>query len=198
MHHLSRVQRDILYLLAGLESPIETPQLIQILSEYYPAPISSTTVYRELNALADSAYITKEPGDDATTATVYTLTECAEDELIQFHQWASIPEPVTPPELKPPMMGFPTELTLVEIYLLCLIKQTDLKTMAKLADKMDAKYNITISDVTLYQLVETLESADYVTETSSTSTTQKATPKSYDLTPKGKTIVDRYTQLQTD
>lgn len=84
MENLTAFQRDILYVVAGMDEPhglgIKTK-----LDEYYEQPINHGRLYPNLDSLTDAGLLTKGKHDERTNC--YTLTEAGQQTLERRREW---------------------------------------------------------------------------------------------------------------
>ena len=86
MHDLTGFQRDLLYVIAGLDGP-KGLAIKDELDEYYGAEINHGRLYPNLDALVEKGLVEKGRIDDRTNA--YTLTQRGERELEARREWES-------------------------------------------------------------------------------------------------------------
>ena len=84
LKHLSAFQRDILYVVADLDTPYGL-EIKRGLEEYYDKDVNSGRVYQNLNTLVDQGCIEKSTIDKRTNA--YTLTQKAVIAIKNRHHW---------------------------------------------------------------------------------------------------------------
>jgi DNA-binding PadR family transcriptional regulator len=84
MDDLTGFQRDLLYVIAGLNNPYGL-EIKREVETYYETPINHGRLYPNLNTLADKGFLEKGEIDKRTNS--YTLTEDAHDLLDQRRQW---------------------------------------------------------------------------------------------------------------
>lgn len=84
LKHLSAFQRDILYVVADLETPYGLA-IKRGLEQYYDEDVNTGRVYQNLNRLVDEEYIEKSEIDKRTNA--YTLTQKAVIAMKNRHHW---------------------------------------------------------------------------------------------------------------
>lgn len=84
MHDLTGFQRDLLYVIAGMDSP-KGLAIKEKLDEYYPKQINHGRLYPNLESLIEEGLVEKGRIDDRTNS--YTVTEAGEDLLIERRQW---------------------------------------------------------------------------------------------------------------
>ena len=82
--HLSAFQRDLLYVVADLDTPYGL-EIKRGLKEYYHKDVNSGRVYQNLNILVDKGCIEKSAVDKRTNA--YTLTQKAVIAMKNRHHW---------------------------------------------------------------------------------------------------------------
>ena len=86
MHDLTGFQRDILYVLGGLESP-KGLAIKDELDSYYSTDINHGRLYPNLDALVEKGLIEKGRIDDRTNS--YSLTSRGHRELEARREWES-------------------------------------------------------------------------------------------------------------
>ena len=84
LKHLSAFQRDILYVVADLDTPYGLG-IKRGLEEYYDEDVNTGRVYQNLNRLVDMEYIEKSEIDKRTNT--YTLTQMAVIAMKNRHHW---------------------------------------------------------------------------------------------------------------
>lgn len=84
MHDLTGFQRDLLYVIAGLDSP-KGLAVKGILDEYYSTEINHGRLYPNLDELVEKGLVEKGSIDDRTNS--YSLTERGERELEARREW---------------------------------------------------------------------------------------------------------------
>ena len=84
MHDLTGFQRDVLFVLSGLEKP-KGLAIKDELDEYYDAEINHGRLYPSLDALAKKGLISKGKYDNRTNQ--YALTSRGERELQERRKW---------------------------------------------------------------------------------------------------------------
>ena len=84
MHDLTGFQRDLLYVIAGLDGP-KGLAIKDQLDEYYGTEINHGRLYPNLDALVEKGLVEKGRIDDRTNA--YTLTQRGERELRARREW---------------------------------------------------------------------------------------------------------------
>jgi DNA-binding PadR family transcriptional regulator len=84
MHDLTGFQRDLLYVIAGLDGP-KGLAIKDQLDDYYGAEINHGRLYPNLDALVEKGLVEKGRIDDRTNA--YTLTQRGERELQARREW---------------------------------------------------------------------------------------------------------------
>ena len=84
MHDLTGFQRDLLYVIAGLDGP-KGLAIKERLDEYYGTEINHGRLYPNLDALVEKGLVEKGRIDDRTNA--YTLTQRGERELEARREW---------------------------------------------------------------------------------------------------------------
>lgn len=81
---LTAFQRDILYVLAGLEDPAGI-DVKDELDEYYTGDVEHSRLYQALNRLVDRGLVEKGQKDARTNE--YRLTDAGRDLLQRHHEW---------------------------------------------------------------------------------------------------------------
>jgi DNA-binding PadR family transcriptional regulator len=84
MHELSAFQRDLLYVISGLDGP-NGLEIGSELAEYYGEEIRHAQLYPGLDTLADKGLIDKSQRDGRANA--YELTARGERVLIDRFRW---------------------------------------------------------------------------------------------------------------
>lgn len=84
MHDLTGFQRDLLYVIAGLNEP-HGLALKDELEEYYEDEIHHGRLYPNLDALVDKGLVEKGEKDDRTN--VYTVTRRGRREIEARREW---------------------------------------------------------------------------------------------------------------
>lgn len=84
MHDLTGFQRDVLFVLSGLEKP-KGLAIKAELDEYYESEINHGRLYPSLDTLVKKGLISKGKYDDRTNE--YTLTNRGERELQERRKW---------------------------------------------------------------------------------------------------------------
>ena len=84
MHDLTGFQRDLLYVIAGLDGP-KGLAIKDRLDDYYGSEINHGRLYPNLDALVEKGLVEKGRIDDRTNA--YTLTQRGERELDARREW---------------------------------------------------------------------------------------------------------------
>jgi DNA-binding PadR family transcriptional regulator len=84
MHDLTGFQRDLLFVVAGLDGP-NGREIGSELAEYYGEEIQDAGVYSGLDTLAEKGLIKKSEKDGRTNE--YTLTARGERELLARLRW---------------------------------------------------------------------------------------------------------------
>ena len=84
MHELTGFQRDLLYVIAGLDSP-KGLAIKDKLDEYYSSEINHGRLYPNLDELVEKGYVEKGHLDDRTNA--YTITESGKNLVVERRQW---------------------------------------------------------------------------------------------------------------
>lgn len=86
MHDLTGFQRDLLYVLAGLEEPIGLEVKAEIES-YYGSEIEAGRLYPNLDTLVGMGLVRKDEVDGRTNA--YLLTHRGVNELLERREWVN-------------------------------------------------------------------------------------------------------------
>jgi DNA-binding PadR family transcriptional regulator len=86
MHDLTGFQRDVLYVLAGLEEA-KGLAVKDELDDYYGTAINHGRLYPNLDALVEKGLIEKGKYDDRTNA--YSLTRRGRREMAARREWES-------------------------------------------------------------------------------------------------------------
>ena len=84
MHHLTGFQRDILYVVVGLEEPYGLA-IKEELDEYYEQEINHGRLYPNLDELVNKGLLEKGELDKRTN--LYTVTERGLEELKTRREW---------------------------------------------------------------------------------------------------------------
>ena len=84
MHDLTGFQRDLLYVIAGLDGP-KGLAIKDRLDDYYGTEINHGRLYPNLDALVEKGLVEKGRIDDRTNA--YNLTQRGERELQARREW---------------------------------------------------------------------------------------------------------------
>ncbi len=84
MHELTGFQRDLLYVISGLDGP-NGLEIASELAEYYSEGIRDARLYSGLDTLAEKGLIEKSEKDGRTNE--YTLTARGERELLDRFRW---------------------------------------------------------------------------------------------------------------
>ena len=84
MHDLTGFQRDLLYVIAGLDGP-KGLAIKDRLDDYYGTEINHGRLYPNLDALVEKGLVEKGRIDDRTNA--YNLTQRGERELRARREW---------------------------------------------------------------------------------------------------------------
>lgn len=84
MHDLTGFQRDLLYVIAGLDTP-HGLAIKRELDQYYQTPINYGRLYPNLDVLGDKGLIAKAKADGRTNA--YTVTRRGRSELAARLEW---------------------------------------------------------------------------------------------------------------
>jgi PadR family transcriptional regulator, regulatory protein PadR len=84
MEDLTGFQRDVLYVIAGLDGP-HGLAIKEELEEYYKREVHHGRLYPNLDTLVDKGLVSKGSHDRRTN--VYTLTERGEREIKARREW---------------------------------------------------------------------------------------------------------------
>lgn len=84
MNELTKFQRDILYILAGLDEP-NGSEIRTHLEEYYETTVDRGQLYPNLDSLVESGLIDKNREEKRQNA--YTLTPEGQREIKNRRQW---------------------------------------------------------------------------------------------------------------
>lgn len=84
MGEITALQRDILYVIAGLERPAGV-DIERELNEYYPSPVGDSRLYQSLNQLVNKGLVSK--GEKNARTNEYGLTEAGEAWLEDHRSW---------------------------------------------------------------------------------------------------------------
>jgi len=84
MHDLTRFQRDLLYVVAGLDEPKGLAVKAE-LDDYYETDINHGRLYPNLDALVGMGLIEKGRRDDRTNK--YVITRRGEHEIAARREW---------------------------------------------------------------------------------------------------------------
>ena len=84
MNDLTAFQRDLLYIIAGLENP-HGLAIADELTDYYNKEIQHGRLYPNLDTLVDKGLVQKEQEDGRTNS--YSLTERGRRELKARREW---------------------------------------------------------------------------------------------------------------
>jgi len=84
MHDLTGFQRDLLYVIAGLDEP-HGLAIKEELEKYYESEVNHGRLYPNLDTLVDKGMVEKGQWDRRTN--VYTLTRRGERELNARQDW---------------------------------------------------------------------------------------------------------------
>ena len=84
MNDLTAFQRDLLYMVAGLENP-HGLAILDELTEYYNTEIQHGRLYPNLDTLVDKGLVQKKQEDGRTNS--YSLTERGRRELKARREW---------------------------------------------------------------------------------------------------------------
>lgn len=86
MHDLSAIQRDLVYIISGLNEP-HGLAIKDELDTYYETDVNPGRLYPNLDALVDKGLVDKSQVDKRTNA--YTLTPRAKREIEARDEWES-------------------------------------------------------------------------------------------------------------
>lgn len=86
MHDLSAIQRDLVYIISGLNEP-HGLAIKDELDTYYETDVNPGRLYPNLDALVDKGLVDKSQVDKRTNA--YTLTPRAKREIEARDDWES-------------------------------------------------------------------------------------------------------------
>lgn len=84
MRDLTGFQRDLLYIIAGLDTP-HGLAVKDYLDEYYSSEINHGRLYPNLDMLVDAGLVEKGTIDDRTNS--YSLTDTGKQMLAERRQW---------------------------------------------------------------------------------------------------------------
>lgn len=84
MDELTAYQRDLLVVIAGLDSPMGL-EVNNELKEYYETEIGSGSLYPNLNTLAEKGLVVKGQQDHRTNT--YEITDRGKQKIITFLNW---------------------------------------------------------------------------------------------------------------
>lgn len=84
MYDLTGFQRDLLYVIAGLDGP-KGLEIKDELEKYYEGEINHGRLYPNLDALVDKGLVEKGKIDDRTNS--YTLTDRGNREIEARREW---------------------------------------------------------------------------------------------------------------
>lgn len=84
MQDLTGIQRDLLFVIAGLESP-KGIRIQDELEEYYESRIDRGRLYPNLDTLVNEGLVKKDAYDERTNT--YQLTQRGEQELKTRREW---------------------------------------------------------------------------------------------------------------
>ncbi len=84
MHDLTGFQRDLLYVIGGLDHP-KGLAIKDELDEYYGSEINHGRLYPNLDTLVEKGLVDKSKKDDRTNE--YTLSNRGESELTARREW---------------------------------------------------------------------------------------------------------------
>lgn len=84
MEDLTAFQRDVLYVIAGLDEP-HGLAIKEEIEEYYTKEVHHSRLYPNLNTLVNKDLVSKGRHDNRTNA--YALTRRGRQELTARHEW---------------------------------------------------------------------------------------------------------------
>lgn len=84
MYDLTRFQRDLLFVIAGLDEP-HGVKIGRIIQDYYPSEIQDARLYTNLDTLVAKGLVEKGKIDNRTNS--YVLTPRGERELRARREW---------------------------------------------------------------------------------------------------------------
>lgn len=84
MHDLTGFQRDMLYVVAGMDSP-KGLAIKEELEEYYTGDINHGRLYPNLDTLVDMGLVEKGEIDDRTNS--YSLSEQGQQVVAERREW---------------------------------------------------------------------------------------------------------------
>lgn len=84
LHELTGFQRDLCYVIAGLNNPHGLAVMAE-LEDYYAGPIHHGRLYPNLDALVDAGFVAKRAKDQRTNA--YSLTPAGRRALERRRDW---------------------------------------------------------------------------------------------------------------
>lgn len=84
MHDLNSTQRDLIYIIAGLDAP-HGLRIKDELDEYYGTDVNPGRLYPNLDTLVEMGLVAKKQADKRANA--YTLTDRARRELSARRDW---------------------------------------------------------------------------------------------------------------
>ncbi len=84
MHDLNGIQRDVMYVVAGMDEPYGLAVKAE-LEEYYDTELNPSQVYQGLDTLVEKGLVEKGQLDRRTNA--YSLTQRGRRELEARHEW---------------------------------------------------------------------------------------------------------------
>ena len=93
MFDLTGFQRDILYCIAGAETP-SGPTIRQDLEEYHTGTVNHSRLYQNLSDLIEEGYLTKGSINDRTNR--YQLTAAGRQLLADRQEWETAKLSETP------------------------------------------------------------------------------------------------------
>jgi len=93
MFELTGFQRDILYCVAGAETP-SGPTVRQALEEYHSGEVTHSRLYKNLGDLVEDGYLTKGSINDRTNS--YELTAAGRQLLADRQEWETAKLSETP------------------------------------------------------------------------------------------------------
>ena len=84
MNNLTALQRDLLYLISGLDNP-DTQALRASLEEYYVEDMRQDRLYPNMNTLVEKGLITKK--QQGTYQDCYRITRRGRQEIKDHREW---------------------------------------------------------------------------------------------------------------